>query len=265
MFFIGGVNQGIQTLSYLRDILCPKCGKKARGDVYVIYWYFSFFFIPLFKWGKHYFVRMKCCHAVYEIDPVRGRALERGEDIDIDPEDLAFVGYMNGKNPIYGYGGMFGDEPDDTGRRDYSRQAENSACCSDGSCAAGRSDRNGQVSGAAVSSAGSSKEDGYSRTEKTAEPAETQDFSGNADTAGNADAAWDADTVWNTETENPAAGEKRFGKGSSGTDNAEAEREKSAIPDRIPRYCSTCGTELFEGMRICPKCGRKLNWYKTER
>ncbi|MCR4629465.1 MAG: zinc-ribbon domain-containing protein [Clostridium sp.] len=31
----------------------------------------------------------------------------------------------------------------------------------------------------------------------------------------------------------------------------------------MPRYCSTCGTELFEGMRICPKCGRKLNWYKN--
>ncbi|SFR71657.1 zinc ribbon domain-containing protein [[Clostridium] aminophilum] len=249
MFFIGGVNQGIRTLSYLKDILCPKCGKKARGDVYVIYWYFSFFFIPLFKWGKHYFVRMKCCHAVYEIDPVRGRALERGEDIDIDPDDLAFVGYMNGKTPIYGYGGMFGDEPDDAERHDYSRQPENSSCCADGACAAGRSDQDGQMSGAAGIAAGSSKEDGYGPAANTEEP------------AGHPDAARNADPAWNTDSENPAEEEKRFGKDNSEADGAQA--KQSAIPDRIPRYCSTCGTELFEGMRICPKCGRKLNWYKN--
>ncbi len=52
------------------------------------YYYFSFFFIPLFKWNKHFLVKMNCCDAVYELNPLKGKAIARGEQVAINPEDL---------------------------------------------------------------------------------------------------------------------------------------------------------------------------------
>lgn len=55
------------------------------------YMYFSFFFIPLFKWNRRYYVKMDCCEAVYELDPVVGNAVLRGENPDIAEADLRLV------------------------------------------------------------------------------------------------------------------------------------------------------------------------------
>ena len=49
----------------------------GRYQVFMTYMYFSFFFIPLFKWNRRFYVKMSCCGAVYELDPEKGKALAR--------------------------------------------------------------------------------------------------------------------------------------------------------------------------------------------
>lgn len=71
--------------------LCGSCGSHGRYQVIMTYMYFSFFFIPLFKWNRRYYVKMDCCEAVYELDPVVGKAVLRGENPDIAEADLRLV------------------------------------------------------------------------------------------------------------------------------------------------------------------------------
>ena len=72
------------------------------------YMYFSFFFIPLFKWNKKFYVKMSCCEAVYELDPEKGKALARGQQADITQADLTLVqegnrrsSYENGSYKVW--------------------------------------------------------------------------------------------------------------------------------------------------------------------
>jgi len=67
------------------------CGAYGRYQVMMTYMYFSFFFIPLFKWNKKFYVKMSCCEAVYELDPEKGKALARGQQADITQADLTLV------------------------------------------------------------------------------------------------------------------------------------------------------------------------------
>lgn len=55
------------------------------------YMYFSFFFIPLFKWNKRFYVQMSCCSAIYELEPEIGKAILRGEEPAITSADLHLV------------------------------------------------------------------------------------------------------------------------------------------------------------------------------
>ncbi|MGI6079609.1 MAG: hypothetical protein ACOYBV_01315 [Candidatus Avilachnospira sp.] len=66
MIFIGGVGNGV---------------KELTKDVYMTYLYFSFFFIPLFKWNKRYFLRNTEGGADMELPREIGRQIERGEEI----------------------------------------------------------------------------------------------------------------------------------------------------------------------------------------
>lgn len=88
MFFIMGISQGEKTLSYTRTVICGECGRYGRYEVFMTYMYFSFFFIPLFKWSRHYYVRMSCCGTVYELNPELGSCIEHGEEPDITQADL---------------------------------------------------------------------------------------------------------------------------------------------------------------------------------
>ena len=53
---------------------------------------FSFFFIPLFKWGKQYYAVSNCCHTIYAIDAELGKAIEHGESVTLREEDLTIAG-----------------------------------------------------------------------------------------------------------------------------------------------------------------------------
>ncbi|MDO5350365.1 MAG: zinc ribbon domain-containing protein [Lachnospiraceae bacterium] len=102
MIFIGGISQGSKILQYAGSLMCKYCGSLAQCQVIMTYYYFSFFFIPLFKWNKRFFVKMSCCEAVYELNPEVGRAIARGEQVEIRNEDLKLA--EDGKRHYGAYG-----------------------------------------------------------------------------------------------------------------------------------------------------------------
>lgn len=95
MIFIFGFEQGEKELDFDKLVICKCCSKYGHIKVYVTYSYFTLFFIPLFKWGKRYFVKMSCCSSQAEISKELGRAIEKGEVEYLDPDSLDFKGREN--------------------------------------------------------------------------------------------------------------------------------------------------------------------------
>ncbi|MBE5968591.1 MAG: zinc ribbon domain-containing protein [Lachnospiraceae bacterium] len=98
MFFIFGINSGRKEIEYVKTILCKRCSTYGRYELFMTYMYFSLFFIPIFKWKKQYYVRTTCCGTMYELDPVIGKRIQKGENISISDENLTLVqsGFQNG-------------------------------------------------------------------------------------------------------------------------------------------------------------------------
>ncbi|CVI73499.1 hypothetical protein BN3660_03142 [Eubacteriaceae bacterium CHKCI004] len=91
MFFIMGITQGRKDFNFNQMVICSHCGSYGRYQVYMTYMCLSLFFLPVFKWNKQYYVQMSCCHTLYALDPVIGKRIDRGEDIEILPEHLTEV------------------------------------------------------------------------------------------------------------------------------------------------------------------------------
>ena len=89
MFFMMGITDGRKDFDFNQVITCDKCGRYGRYQVYMTYMVLSLFFIPCFKWNRHYYVQTTCCNALYELDPEIGRRIARGEDVEILPQHLA--------------------------------------------------------------------------------------------------------------------------------------------------------------------------------
>lgn len=87
MFFVMGISQGQKRLDFDQLIVCGHCGKYGHLEVYLVYSYLSLFFIPVFKWGRRYFVKTTCCGASAELDADLGRRIERGEVTSL-PESI---------------------------------------------------------------------------------------------------------------------------------------------------------------------------------
>ncbi len=102
MFFMMGITDGKKELDYNQTEICGVCGRYGRFQVFMTYTVLSLFFIPCFKWNRHYYVQTSCCNTLYELDREIGRRIERGEDVRILPEHLQKVG--NGRSG-YRYGG----------------------------------------------------------------------------------------------------------------------------------------------------------------
>ena len=77
---------------FRQTIVCKKCGRLCSISVFMTYTCFSFFFIPLFKWGKQYYAVSNCCHTIYAIDAELGKAIEHGESVTLREEDLTIAG-----------------------------------------------------------------------------------------------------------------------------------------------------------------------------
>ena len=92
MFLIFGIDQREKELSFQQLADCPRCGRYSAISVILRYSCFTLFFLPLFRFQRRYFARMRCCGAVCEIDPALGRTIERGEPVCLREEDLRFGG-----------------------------------------------------------------------------------------------------------------------------------------------------------------------------
>ena len=62
-------------------------GKKDLGlingyHIYMVYESLIFFFIPIFKFGKRYLAEKN--GSIYELDPETGKAIERGEEVNLN-------------------------------------------------------------------------------------------------------------------------------------------------------------------------------------
>ena len=88
MFFFFGIMNDQKDLDFHQPMTCDVCGRMGQYQVFVTYMVLSIFFIPIFKWGRTYYVRTSCCGSLYQLRPEVGRAIERGENVAIQQTDL---------------------------------------------------------------------------------------------------------------------------------------------------------------------------------
>ena len=88
MFFFFGIMNDQKDLDFHQPMTCDVCGRMGQYQVFVTYMVLSIFFIPIFKWGRTYYVRTSCCGSLYQLRPEVGRAIERGENATIQQTDL---------------------------------------------------------------------------------------------------------------------------------------------------------------------------------
>ena len=88
MFFMMGITDGRKDLDFSQQMICNVCGRHGRYQVFMTYTVLSLFFIPCFKWNKHYYVTTSCCGSMYELDSEIGKEIESGSSVEIRPEYL---------------------------------------------------------------------------------------------------------------------------------------------------------------------------------
>lgn len=88
MFFMMGITDGRKDFDFHQQIICDICGKYGRFQVFMTYTVLSLFFIPCFKWNKHYYVQTSYCNTVYELDAEIGKRIAAGDDMEILPQHL---------------------------------------------------------------------------------------------------------------------------------------------------------------------------------
>ena len=90
MFFIAifGINDEMEKLNWHKNSVCKSCGRLSAYDGYMSYSVFNFFFIPIFKFNKKYFIKSACCGAMYEVSKEKGVKMEMGEYVDFTDDEL---------------------------------------------------------------------------------------------------------------------------------------------------------------------------------
>ena len=90
MFFIFGISDKQEKLPYENYCvnICTACNAYCSYEVIADYLCLYLFFIPVLKFGKRYLVRTTCCGALFSISKEKGRAIEKGETVYLDDEDL---------------------------------------------------------------------------------------------------------------------------------------------------------------------------------
>lgn len=86
-----GITDGRKDFEFAQTMICNICGKYGRYQVFMTYTVLSLFFIPCFKWNKHYYVQTSCCGTLYELDPEIGKQIARDEQVEILPQHLSQV------------------------------------------------------------------------------------------------------------------------------------------------------------------------------
>jgi hypothetical protein len=101
VFFIGifGIEEKEKEIKDFSNVICPNCGRLARAVLYMQYTCFHFFFIPLFKWNRRYYLKLRCCDAVYEAP----------SDYVQELKDSSFVDFTRMQKVSGGFGGTYDD------------------------------------------------------------------------------------------------------------------------------------------------------------
>lgn len=83
MFFVGifGVDQKEKEIKSF-NVVCPDCGGMTQAVLYMSYTYFHMFFIPTFRWNKHYYVKLRCCGSVYDVPEDYALKLKEWDTLD---------------------------------------------------------------------------------------------------------------------------------------------------------------------------------------
>jgi len=88
MFFLMWITDGRKDFDFTQTIICDQCGKYGRYHVFMTYTVLTLFFIPCFKWNRHYYVETTCCHSLYELDPEIGERIAHGDNVEICAKHL---------------------------------------------------------------------------------------------------------------------------------------------------------------------------------
>lgn len=103
MFFIGifGIEEKEKEINAFAQVVCPVCGRFSQAVFFEHYTYFHIFFIPTFRWNKHFYIKLRCCGAIYEADATYAERLKTADTIDFTRLKLvssgfaAFAGFDN--------------------------------------------------------------------------------------------------------------------------------------------------------------------------
>jgi|SRR5690554_6159797 hypothetical protein len=88
VFFVVTSTTKEKEIDFSQTTICSACGAYGRYELFMTYNQLSLFFIPVIKWGRKYYVKLRCCGSLYTIDSDLGRDIERGEKTTINESDL---------------------------------------------------------------------------------------------------------------------------------------------------------------------------------
>lgn len=91
MFLMIGINEKREDLEYVQQMTCEICGRYGYFNVFMACTVLYLFFIPVFRWNRHYYVETSCCRSIYELDQSIGARIARKEDVRITDEDLSLL------------------------------------------------------------------------------------------------------------------------------------------------------------------------------
>jgi hypothetical protein len=93
MFFFGifGVDYKEKEVKIIKNIICKACGQLSSYVLLTTYNYFHFFFIPIFKWNKRYYLKDRCCSSVFEISEETFDKINEKESVEINDNELKEV------------------------------------------------------------------------------------------------------------------------------------------------------------------------------
>ena len=92
MFLFFGVDRRERQLDFDQVEVCPVCGRYGHVQVFQSFSCLSLFFIPVFRWGRRYFVRMSCCGATAPLSKEGGEVVTRGRAASLRLDKLRFSG-----------------------------------------------------------------------------------------------------------------------------------------------------------------------------
>ncbi|MCI1930794.1 MAG: zinc ribbon domain-containing protein [Clostridia bacterium] len=91
MFFMMGIMPIKKIIPYAYSHICSKCGEVCNIEITMIANCLNIFFIPLFIFGRHFYVKTSCCGTLYELDKNVGNDIRKGKNTVITEKDLTLI------------------------------------------------------------------------------------------------------------------------------------------------------------------------------